>query len=164
MEAIVAVYSDWGIGCDGTQPVVLKADRAHFRELTRDAAVIVGRRTLGDFPGGKPLKGRYNIVVTRQDVQIEGARVVHSTEEALAAAAERERCLVIGGASIYRQFFPYMDKIHITKIDLAPRSDSYFPDLDAEAAWRLSEEGPWQEENGLRYQFCTYVRRQEKPE
>ena len=64
MEAIVAVYSDWGIGRNGTQPVVLKADRAHFRNLTAGAAVIVGRRTLGDFPGGKPLKGRYNIVVT----------------------------------------------------------------------------------------------------
>ena len=58
MEAIVAVYSDWGIGKNGTQPVVLKADRAHFRELTADAAVTVGRRTLGDFPGGKPGRSR----------------------------------------------------------------------------------------------------------
>ena len=131
MEAIVAVYSDWGIGKNGTQPVVLKADRAHFRELTADAAVIVGRRTLGDFPGGKPLKGRHNIVVTRQPLEIEGAQVVHSTEEALAAAEQYERCLVIGGASIYTQFFPWVDTVHITKIDLAPESDSYFPNLDA---------------------------------
>ena len=55
MEAIVAVFSDWGIGSEGTQQVVLKADRAHFRELTQGAAVIVGRRTLADFPGGSPL-------------------------------------------------------------------------------------------------------------
>ena len=66
MEAIVAVYSDWGIGDGITQPVTLKADRQHFREVTRDAAVIVGRKTLEDFPGGRPLKGRVNIVVTRQ--------------------------------------------------------------------------------------------------
>ena len=110
MDAIVAVYADWGIGDGGTQPVVLKADRAHFRELTKGAAVIVGRRTLGDFPGGKPLKGRDNLVVTRQNIEIPGARVVHSTEEALAAAAEYERCLVIGGASIYRQFFPHITR------------------------------------------------------
>ena len=58
MEAIVAVFSDWGIGSEGTQQVVLKADRKHFRDLTAGAAVLVGRRTLGDFPGGKPLKGR----------------------------------------------------------------------------------------------------------
>ena len=155
MEAIVAVFSDWGIGSEGTQQVVLKADRAHFRELTAGAAVIVGRRTLGDFPGGRPLKGRDNIVITRQNVEIEGARVVHSTEEALAAAAEYPRCLVIGGASVYRQLFPYLDMVHITKIDLAPESDSFFPNLDALPDWRC-EAGDWQEENGLRYCFCTY--------
>ena len=158
MEAIVAVNADWGIGRDGTQSVVLKADRAHFRKLTAGAAVIVGRRTLGDFPGGKPLKGRHNIVITRQAIEIEGAQVVHSTEEALAAAAEHPRCLVIGGASVYRQFFPYLDVVHITKIDLAPESDSYFPNLDEAEGWRC-EAGDWQEENGVRYCFCTYRKR-----
>lgn len=158
MEAIVAVNSDWGIGRHGTQSVVLKADRTHFRELTAGAAVIVGRRTLGDFPGGRPLKGRHNIVITRQAIEIEGAEVVHSTEEALAAAARWPRCLVIGGASVYRQFFPFLDTVHITKIDLAPESDSYFPNLDELADWSC-EAREWQEENGLRYRFCTYRRR-----
>ena len=158
LEAIVAVYADWGIGADGTQPVVLKADRAHFREVTKDAAVIVGRRTLGDFPGGRPLKGRHNIVVTRQDIEIEGAEVVHSTEEALAAAARQARCLVIGGASVYRQFFPHLKRVYLTKIGLTPHSDSFFPDLDALPDWACVETGEWLEENGLRYCFCTYER------
>ena len=156
MEAIVAVYSDWGIGSDGTQPVVLKADRAHFRDLTMGAAVIVGRKTLEDFPGGRPLKGRHNIVVSRQDISIEGAELVHSTEEALAAAARYERCLVIGGASVYRQFLPYVDTVHVTKIDLAPRSDSFFPDLDASDDWRRLEQEQWQTEDGLAFCFVTY--------
>ena len=159
MDAIVAVYSDWGIGDGGTQPVVLKADRAHFRQVTEGNAVIVGRKTLSDFPGGRPLKNRYNIVVTRQDIQIEGAQVVHSTEEALAAAAEHPRCLVIGGASVYKQFYPHYDRVYLTKIDLAPHSDSFFPDLDADPAWVCTDEGEWLEENGLRYCFCTYERR-----
>lgn len=158
LEAIVAVYADWGIGAGGTQPVVLRADRAHFREVTRDAAVIVGRRTMEDFPGGRPLKGRHNIVVTRQALEIEGAEVVHSTGEALAAAARQERCLVIGGASVYRQFFPHLAKVYITKIDLAPHSDSFFPDLDTLPDWVCTEQGGWLEENGLRYCFCTYER------
>ena len=159
MEAIVAVFSDWGIGSEGTQQIVLKADRAHFRELTAGAAVIVGRRTLGDFPGGKPLKGRDNIVVSRQtDLHIEGARVAHSTEEALALAAKYPRALVIGGASIYRQFLPYVDTVHVTKIDRAPRSDSFFENLDASPDWRVREAEDWQEENGVRYRFVTYVR------
>ena len=159
MEAIVAVYSDWGIGDGGTQPVVLKADRAHFRQVTEGNAVIVGRKTLSDFPGGRPLKNRYNIVVTRQDIRIEGAQVVHSTEEALAAAAEHPRCLVIGGASVYRQFYPHCDRVFLTKIDLAPHSDSFFPNLDADPAWVCTDQGEWLEEDGLRYCFCTYERR-----
>lgn len=158
MDAIVAVYADWGIGDGGTQPVVLKADRAHFRQKTEGAAVIVGRRTLGDFPGGKPLKGRQNLVVTRQDIDIPGARVVHSTEEALRAAREFEKCLVIGGASIYKQFYPHLKRIFVTKIDFCPHSDSFFPNLDRDPAWVCMERGPWQEEDGVRYQFCTYER------
>ena len=159
MEAIVAVNSDWGIGAQGTQPVVLKADRLHFRGITAGAAVIVGRKTLEDFPGGRPLKGRHNIVVTRQALEIEGAQVVNSTEAALSAAGEHARCLVIGGASIYRQFFPWMDKVHITQIALAPVSDSFFPNLDAEPDWQCESAGPWQEEDGIPYRFCTYTRR-----
>ena len=158
MEAIVAVNADWGIGAQGTQSVVLRADRKHFREITGSDAVIVGRRTMEDFPGGRPLKGRHNIVVTRQNIEIEGAEVVHSTEEALAAAERQERCLVIGGASVYRQFFPHLTRVFITKIDLTPHSDSFFPNLDEDPAWICTESGPWLEEDGLRYQFCTYER------
>ena len=158
MDAIVAVYSDWGIGDGGTQPVVLHADRAHFREATRGAAVIVGRKTMEDFPGGKPLKGRHNIVVTRQDIAVEGAEVAHSAAEAAALAEQYERCFVIGGASVFRQFFPYLDRVLVTKIALAPPSDSYFPDLDADPAWECAEEGDEMEEDGVRYRFCTYRR------
>jgi len=158
MEAVVAVYADWGIGDGGTQPVVLKADRRFFRELTEGAAVIVGRKTLEDFPGGRPLKGRQNIVITRQNLVIEGAEVAHDTEEALALAAKYPRTLVIGGASVYRQFLPHVDTVHITKIDLAPASDSFFENLDTSPDWALTEQGPWQEENGVRYCFQTYKR------
>lgn len=158
MEAIVAVYSDWGIGSDGTQPIVLKADRAHFRELTAGTAVIVGRKTMEDFPGGRPLKGRNNIVITRQQIEIEGAEVAHTTDEALELAKKYPRTLVIGGASVFRQFMPWLDTIHITKIDLAPHSDSYFEDLDASPDWQAAEEENWQEEDGIRYCFLTYKR------
>ena len=163
MEAIVAVFSDWGIGSEGTQQVVLKADRAHFRELTAGAAVIVGRRTLADFPGGRPLKGRNNIVITRQDLTIEGAEIAHSTDEALALAAKYPRTLVIGGASVYRQFLPYVDLVHVTQIDLKPQSDSYFENLDASPDFRIREAGESREENGVRYRFVSYERAGDRP-
>ena len=158
LEAIVAVYADWGIGAGGTQPVVLKADRAHFREKTEGHAVLVGRKTLADFPGGRPLPGRDNLVLTKRDLEIPGARVVHTPEEALEAAKDYDRCFVIGGASVYRELFPYIDRVFVTRIELTPRSDSFFPNLDREPGWVCMSRRAVQEENGVRYQFCTYER------
>ena len=159
MDAIVAVYSDWGIGDGGTQPVVLKADRRHFRSLTDGSAVIVGRKTLADFPGGKPLANRFNIVVSRQGINVKGALVVQSTGEALDAAEDFEQCFVIGGASVYMQFFNYLERVYVTKIDIEPPSDSFFPNLDRNPEWECVSQEPWEEENGIRYCFCTYERK-----
>ena len=120
MDAVVAVYSDWGIGAAGTQPVTVSADRVRFRELTTGHGVIVGRKTLADFPGGRPLKNRQNIVMTRQNLEIPGAIVVHSGAEALDAAVAMEQCFVIGGASIYRELFPALDRVFVTKVEACP--------------------------------------------
>ena len=158
MEAIVAVNDDWGIGAEGTQSIVLKADRAFFKAMTKGNAVIMGRRTLEDLPGGKPLKGRANIVVTRQDIEIEGAEVVHSTEEALAAAEKHGRCFVIGGASIFEQFLPYTGRVYLTKLDCRPESSRFFPNLDELPEWTCTDRGEALEENGICYRFCTYER------
>ena len=158
MEAIVAVYSDWGIGDGRTQPVTVKADRAHFKELTMGAAVIVGRKTLEDFPGGRPLKGRDNIVITRQSLEIEGATVVNSLEAALEEAKKYSRCICIGGAGVFEQFFPYMDKVWLTKLDCCPESSKFFPNLDADPAWQCTDPGEELEEDGIKYRFCTYER------
>jgi len=158
MEAIVAVYSDWGIGDGQTQPVTVHADRRRFSALTRGAAVILGRKTMEDFPGGKPLKGRYNIVMTRRETEIPDAAVAHTVEEALKLGCAYEHCLVIGGASVFEQFYPYLDKIYITKIDCCPVSTRFFHNLDEDAVWQCLETGPWLEEDGLRYCFCEYQR------
>lgn len=159
MDAIVAVYSDWGIGCRGTQPVTLRADRRRFRELTDGAAVIVGRKTLADFPGGRPLKNRVNIVLTRRDIEIENAVVVHDAAAALAEAEKYPRAIVIGGESVYRQLLPHTDRVYATKIDAAPHSDSFFPNLDASPDWQISDNGGELEENGVRYRFVVYERK-----
>ena len=159
MEAVVAVYSDWGIGAAGTQPLVVPADRVRFRQLTTGHAVIVGRKTMEDFPGGKPLKNRNNIVITRQSITIDGAEVVHAMEEALEAAKKYDRCFVIGGASVFKEFYPMLTKVHLTKIDAAPFSDSFFPNLDAADDWQCVQAEEWAEHEGVRYQFSTYERK-----
>lgn len=158
MDAIVAVYADWGIGAKGTQPLVIPADRRRFRELTTGAAVIVGRRTLQDFPGGKPLKNRHNLVLTRQNLEIEGAQVVHTPDEARAAAEAYERCFVIGGDSVFREMFPALTRVYVTKIDAAPHSDVFFPNLDTAPAWRCVSAQPAEIFEGTCYRFCLYER------
>lgn len=158
MELIVAVYDDWGIGKDGTQPVALSADRKFFRQTTRGAAVIVGRRTIEDFPGQQPLPGRINIALTRSGKEIPGFVVCASPEEAVAEAKASERAFVIGGGSIYRQMLPYCDRAYVTKVHLTPESDTYFPDLDKDPDWELAEILETGEENGVSYEMCLYKR------
>ena len=158
LEAIVAVNRDWGIGKSGTQNVVLHADRRHFRAVTEGATVIVGRKTLADFPGGKPLPNRRNIVLTHSNLTVEGAEIAHTAEEAIALAGI-DRCLVIGGASVYRSLLPYCERIYMTKIDACPPSDSFFPDLDASPEWEIERESEEMEENGVRFRFVDYIRK-----
>ena len=158
MELIVAVYEDWGIGKDGTQPVALSADRKFFRETTRGAAVIVGRKTVADFPGQKPLPGRKNIVLTKQDLEIPGFTVCHSPEDAAKAASDWDTVFVIGGGSIYRQMLPMCQKAYITKVHCAVESDTYFPNLDEDADWKMTQVLQSGEENGISYEMCLYER------
>ena len=159
MELIVAVYDDWGIGKDGTQPIALSTDRKFFREMTRGAMVIAGRRTIADFPGQKPLPGRVNVAITRSNVEIPGFTVCHSPEEAAQLAQTAEKAMVIGGGSIYRQMLPYCDKAIITKVHVTPESDTYFPNLDEDPAWELSEVLQSGEENGIAYEMCVYTKK-----
>ena len=158
MELIVAVYEDWGIGADGTQPVALSADRKFFRETTRGAMVIVGRRTIEDFPGQKPLPGRVNVALTRNATEIPGFTVCHSPEEAAKLAAQAPRAMVIGGGSIYRQMLPLCDTAYVTKIHCKPESDTFFPDLDESPEWKLEEVLQSGEEEGISYEMCLYKR------
>ena len=156
MELIVAVSDDWGIGQNGTQPIALSADRKFFRETTRGAMVIVGRRTIEDFPGQKPLPGRVNVALTRNQSEIPGFTVCHSPEEAMELAKTAERAMVIGGGSIYQQMIAYCDTAYVTKVHAKPDSDTFFPNLDADPQWKLQEVLQSGEENGVAFEMCLY--------
>ena len=158
MELIVAVYDDWGIGRDGTQPIALSVDRKFFRETTRGAAVIAGRKTVGDFPGQKPLPGRMNVILTRGNEEYPGFTVCHSPEEALEQVKDQDRVFIIGGGTIYRRMLPLCDRAYITKVHVTPESDTFFPNLDEDPRWKLAETLMQGEENGIAYQMCLYER------
>jgi len=159
MELIVAVYDDWGIGCGGTQPVALSEDRKFFRQTTRGAMVIAGRKTVADFPGGKPLPGRENVVITTQALKPEGFTVCHSVEEAATLAKKAERAFVIGGGSVYNQMLPYCHSAYVTKVHTYVPCDTYFPNLDADPDWYLAEILQSGCEDGIAYEMCLYRRK-----
>ena len=158
MDLIVAVYEDWGIGRDGTQPIALSADRKFFRETTRGAAVIAGRKTVADFPGQKPLPGRDNYVLTRQSLELPGFTVCHSLEDALRAAKASDRTFIIGGGRVYSLMLPYCEKAYVTKVHCKPESDTFFPNLDADSQWTLEQVLQSGEENGIGYEMLLYKR------
>ena len=158
MELIVAVYDDWGIGREGTQPVALSADRKFFRHTTKGAMVIVGRRTIDDFPGRKPLPGRVNVALTRGTREIPGFTVCRSPEEAVELAKTAERAFVIGGGSVYRQMLAYCDTAYITKVHCTPESDTFFHNLDEDPQWHLEKILESGVEDGIAYEMCLYKR------
>ena len=157
MDLIAAVYDDWGIGRDGTQPIALSADRKFFRQTTKGAMVIVGRRTIDDFPDRKPLPGRVNVALTRSADEIPGFTLCR-TPEAAAALVQGRDAFVIGGGTVYRALLPYCTRAYITKVHACPASDTFLPDLDEDRKWQLQEVLQSGEENGIQYEMCLYTR------
>lgn len=162
MNCIAAVDSNWAIGKDNKLLVSIPEDMKYFRKMTAGAVLIYGRRTLQSFPNGAPLKGRRNIVLTRQeDFTAPGAEIAHSVEEALSLVANEspDRVFVIGGDSVYRAFLPYCSKAYITSIDYAYAADAWFPDLSRDPAWRKTVEGEERTCFDLCYSFDVWERR-----
>ena len=158
MNVIVAVDENWAIGKDGDQLCYIPADLKRFQKLTTGHPVLLGRKTLATFPGGRPLKNRRNLILSGQtDFAPEGGEVFHTLEAALAAAPADT--FVIGGESVYRQALDRCDTAYVTKIQKAFPADRYFPDLDADPAWTIAKtEGPYEHE-GLTYFYVTSRRK-----
>ena len=143
MNIIVAVDENWAIGYRGDLLVRIPADHKMFRNETIGKVVVLGRKTMDTFPGGLPLAGRTNIVLTRNpEYQVKDAIVVHSVEELLAELKnyDTKDVYVIGGDSVYSQLLPYCDTAHVTKIDRSYEADTYFPNLDASGEWEITAE------------------------
>lgn len=157
MNLIVNVTENWGIGFENKLLVSISADLRRFAKLTTGKTVVLGRKTLETFPGGQPLKNRRNLILSRDpDYKVEGAEVVHSLEELLAACKGEDVC-VIGGASVYELLLPYCKTAQITRTYGKWEADRFLPDLDALDNWEVVHTEPIQEENGIRFQYIDYV-------
>ena len=161
MNAIVVVDRRWAIGRDGKLLFSLPTDMKHFRSLTLNGTVILGRKTLDTFPGGRPLPKRRNIVITRNvDFDREGCEIADSPEAALelAAGTPEDQLWVIGGGSVYTALLPLCKRVCLTKVDAeADGADTFFPNLDKLPGWAAASVSEPVEENGLTFRFIDYV-------
>lgn len=157
MEAIVAVSENWGIGKDGDLLFRIRADLNRFRRLTEGRTVLMGRKTLESLPHRRGLPRRRNVVVSRRTgYAAENAEVY--ADLAAATAAAGEDAVVIGGGSIYRALLDRCRIVHVTRVFACPPADTFFPDLDADPAWRAVWRSELMEEDGLKFQYITYMR------
>ncbi len=158
LALIAAVARNGTIGRDNALPWRLRDDLKRFKSLTLGHPIVMGRKTWESL--GRPLPGRRNIVVTRQrDLQLEGAEVVHSLDEALALCGAVERAFVIGGAQLYAEALPRADELWLTEVQAEVDGDAHFP------AWRdagftvVRREGhPADEAHDHPFEFVDYVR------
>lgn len=160
MDAIVNVTPDWGIGFENRLLVSIPEDLKRFRTLTTGKTVILGRKTLETFPGGKPLKNRRNLVLSADlSFHPEGTEVFRSEDElrALLRTLDKDLLCVIGGESIYRMLLPFCDRAFVTKTFCDIPADRYFPNLDVLPNWRLTQTSEKREADGIAFQYLDYV-------
>lgn len=168
MKLVVAVDREWGIGFRGELLAHVRADLRNFQQLTTGGVVILGSKTLATFPGGRVLKNRTNLILSRNpDFRPEGALVAHDVDELLRLVEgyEPDRVFVIGGASVYRQLLGLCDTAYVTKFEKSYKKDAYFPNLDTDPAWTCVSVGEKQlscpetdSEPDLAFRFCEYRR------
>ena len=162
MNAIVNVDKNWGIGNKGELLISIPADMKMFREETTGNAIVLGRKTMETFPGGKPLPNRDNIVLSRKsDLEIPGTTVVHDISELMEVLKQYDsnRVYVVGGETIYEQLLPYCDTVHVTKVDRAYEADAHFPNLDQMPEWEITAAGEEQSYFDTTYRFIKYTRK-----
>ncbi|MBD3633385.1 MAG: type 3 dihydrofolate reductase [Methylophaga sp.] len=158
LAIIVATDEQGLIGKDNDLPWRLSADLQHFKRVTMDKPIIMGRRTHESI--GRPLPGRQNIVITgREDFEAAGCDVVHSLDEALALCRDQEEVMIMGGASLYQQTLPLADKLYLTLVHTRLDGDTWFPDWSTDDWQCISrEDHQADEKNDYDYSFMLYQR------
>ncbi len=164
ISIIAAVARNRVIGKENDLPWRLPSDFRYFKSRTLGRPCLMARKTFESLDGA--LKKRINIVLTRNEgYEAEGAIVVHSIEEGLRVAREHlgegEEIMILGGATLYEQILPQVDRMYITEVDLEPEGDATFPEYDREEWIEVErEEHEADERNECAYSFVVYDRRE----
>ncbi len=158
MKAILHADREWGIGKKNGLMFRIPADMKFFKETTTGNVVVMGGNTLRSFPGGKPLKDRINIVLSKTEEERDGLIVVRSLEELFTEIKkyDKDKVFVIGGAKVYKTLLPYCDEVLVTKVDAVGDADSFFENLDKNPDFQLVYSAEPTETNGYMITFTTY--------
>ncbi|MBW3697209.1 type 3 dihydrofolate reductase [Vibrio sp. T187] len=157
ISMVAAMANNRVIGKDNQMPWHLPADFAWFKRCTMGKPVVMGRKTYDSI--GRPLPGRQNIVISRDEsLQIEGVATVTSIEQALEAAGDVEEVMIIGGGSIYASCLPKADKLYLTYIELEVDGDTQFPDWGKNWNQTFSEHYQADEKNSHDMEFVVLER------
>lgn len=158
--SILNCDNKWGIGKKNGLLFSLPLDMKFFKEKTSGHTVCMGENTLLSFPHSKPLKNRKNIVLSKDlDHNYEGVINVHSFEEFLKVIKEeslKDDVYIIGGASIYRQTLPYVDKVYLTKVLKDGGAEVFFVNLDENKDFSLVEESKIIKDGDIDIKFTVY--------
>ncbi len=132
MNIIASVDKNRGIGSNGDLLVHISEDLKNFKKMTTGNSIIMGRKTLDSFKGGKPLPNRENIVITREkDFSKEGVIVYNSIEKLLEDIdIDDDKYFVVGGGQIYKQLIDYCNTLYLTLIDETFEADTFFPEYE----------------------------------
>ncbi|KAF7775399.1 dihydrofolate reductase [Pseudoalteromonas citrea] len=134
ISMIAAMAHNRVIGQDNKMPWHLPADLQHFKRVTLNKPVIMGRKTFESI--GRPLPSRRNIIISRNEsYHADGIEVVTSADAALELVSGSEEVMIIGGGLVYEQFLPLCDRLYLTFIDLHALGDTCFPDYEKVADW-----------------------------
>lgn len=155
MIALIAAYSkNMVIGNNGCIPWNIQGEQERFKELTTGNAVIMGRRTFEEI--GRPLPNRTNIVVsTTKKFEAENCFTVSSLQEAIKIAGNKD-IYISGGARLYEESLPVVEKMYITEIDNIVEGDTYFPQFNAEDFIKTIDK---KIEGEIPYTYVTYMRK-----
>lgn len=154
---IAAMANNRVIGKDNQMPWHLPEDLRHFKAITMNKPIVMGRKTFESI--GRPLPGRHNIVITGQaDFSAAGITVVDSIEAAIVSAQECDELVIIGGGQLYSAMLAKADSLYLTEINLEVEGDTFFPHWD-DGSWlevsRINEKSS----NGLEYSFINMVKK-----
>ncbi|MGD2118760.1 MAG: dihydrofolate reductase [Chromatiales bacterium] len=158
ISIVAAMAKNGVIGIDNRLPWHLPDDLKHFKQLTLDKTIVMGRNTWESLPGLLPRR-RHIVISRRADYQAEGAEVMHSITDVLAATKDEAEIFIVGGANLYAQMLPYAQRMYLTEIDAEIDGDAFFPAWDAQQ-WHCEQRQlhAADERHAYAFEFLTYER------